>query len=197
MTASTSTLPQFIQQYLDAVPLHRPDASVDEEHRAYVALCRSIASERDSRLKKLMTERLELYCKNFSASNPVLLSYICDQRWESETEEDRELLSRPLHVYVMLEDIVAQYTDSSGYTKQIGGPSRYPLTVPRPDGTTQKVSVTFLTEWHPNEFMGAYYAFGVHKLFVGKAVAHVMDFLQERYGLDFNELENRRRKMSS
>jgi len=55
-----------------------------------------------------------------------------------------------------------------------------------------------LTEWNPKEFIDSYYAFGVHKLYVVKAIVHMLQSLTERYGLDFAELEkNRRRKASS
>lgn len=198
MTSSTRKLPPYVEEYLNAVPVHRPNASVDEERKAYVALCNSIASEPDTRLRNIMTERLELHCKTFAASNPVLLSYIYRDRWEGENAEDRELLARPLEVYLMLEEIVSEHSDCRGYTKRGGRTSRYPLSVPQADGTARKVSFTKLISWNPRDFMGSYYAFGVHKLYIGKAISQMLQCLEERYGLDFSELEkNRSRNVSS
>ncbi len=141
MNAPAKPLPEYARQYLEAVPEHRPKASVDEERRVCEALWDTIGKEIDQRLQKLMTERFETYCRTFADNNHVL-SYIYRERWEDETEEDRRLLARPLQLYWELEDIIARYADASGYTKQTG-PDRYPLRVPRSDGTTDRMGSRF------------------------------------------------------
>ena len=188
MPASASKLPRYAQLYLEALPLHRPDASVEKERKTYETLYRSIARERNSRLRQLMNERLELYCRAFSASNPVLLSYIHAETWDDDTSEDRKLLAL-LNVYVPLEEILSQHFDRT---------SRYPLSVPSAVGTFAKMGITTLHEWTPKEFLGSYYDFGWQKLHIGEAISHMLQFLEEQYGLDFSELEkNRRRKVPS
>ena len=34
------------------------------------------------------------------------------------------------------------------------------------------------------------YKFGSNELFIGKGLIHILEYLEDRYGLDFNELEN-------
>lgn len=49
-------------------------------------------------------------------------------------------------------------------------------------------------EWTATEILGSYIAIGKHTLFVGKTVPRILEALEERYGLDFKQLEQLRKK---
>ena len=43
----------------------------------------------------------------------------------------------------------------------------------------------------PEEIISAYYAFGANQLHIGRAILNLIDYLENRYKLDFVELEKK------
>ena len=76
-----------------------------------------------------------------------------------------------------------------GYTGIEGLGYRYPVKVYQNEnmrsyrGTIQNIS--------PSEVHTMKYVFGSNHLFIGKGLYNVLSTLEKRYGIDFNELENR------
>jgi len=78
---------------------------------------------------------------------------------------------------------------------------RYPVKVPvrKKDGETEFVKVrlnlrkTYLLDEEditPNAIENMHYCFGSNKMYIGKGILVLMKALEQRYGLDFNQLED-------
>lgn len=59
------------------------------------------------------------------------------------------------------------------------------------DDKAKKLKVIKRTKPTPDMIDTMYYAFGSHKLYIGDALLEILKFLENRYGLDFNELEEK------
>ena len=77
-----------------------------------------------------------------------------------------------------------------------GSKLRYPINVPNADGKYTKVrgKVTDSCLLNPEEITPdamkhIKYRFGANELMIGQGIIKTMEFLESRYGLDFNELE--------
>ncbi len=90
------------------------------------------------------------------------------------------------------------YNPSSydGWNDIEGCDFRYPVNVPREDGKYIKVkgNINKTALIDPKDITPAAityikYRFGANELFIGKGLLKVMSYLENRYGLDFNELE--------
>ena len=72
---------------------------------------------------------------------------------------------------------------------------RYPISVPDDTGEFTKIRGHITSSWYnvkvtPDTVNYMKYRFGSNELFVGKGIIHILQYLEERYDLDFNELEN-------
>ena len=57
------------------------------------------------------------------------------------------------------------------------------------DELTNERIVTKIVKPTPDVIKTMYYAFGAHRLYIGDALKKVLEFLENRYNIDFNELE--------
>lgn len=73
------------------------------------------------------------------------------------------------------------------------GETRYPVTVVRKDGSYYKER-GFVHDASKEEVESLKYTFGANTLYIGHALVKILDELEERYNLDFNELEKDRKK---
>lgn len=92
------------------------------------------------------------------------------------------------------------YNPSSydGWNDIEGCDFRYPVNVPMKDGKYIKIrrninetSLITPKDITPTAVTYMKYCFGANELFIGKGLLKVMNYLEDRYGLDFNELEAR------
>jgi hypothetical protein len=192
----TKNIPQFIHKYIEAVKSDERLPSQDVELESYFSLHKKIEDEQDLDLRKLLHIKLQNYCEGYVAgTNGMLLSYILEI-WDEEIEIDRESLifeRKTLmlsNLYLELEEILAGASDSSGYTKQYSSNRRYPIRIPMKDGTFIKGTRVLLGDGiEPKQFMGSHYSFGSHKFYAGQALCKIIDYLEQRYGIDFQALE--------
>lgn len=79
-----------------------------------------------------------------------------------------------------------------GWTGDEGCSYRYPVCYSDEDGTEYR------SKYNPDvtkkNVHTLKYKFGSNHLYIGKGIIDVLEFLEERYGLDFNELEKQRKK---
>lgn len=78
---------------------------------------------------------------------------------------------------------------------------RYPINVPNKDGHYTKIrlninetSLISSEDITPGTVKYMKYKFGANELFVGLGIIKVLQYLEERYGLDFDELEQSKGK---
>ena len=77
----------------------------------------------------------------------------------------------------------------NGYTGEEGAEFRYPINVYRDNKLSKTWSkVTNLTA---NEIDTLRYQFGANHLYIGRGLVKVLEYIEERYGINFNELEEK------
>lgn len=91
------------------------------------------------------------------------------------------------------------YNPSSydGWNDVEGCEFRYPINVPKGSGVFAKIKDNIntsplidQTSITPDTIKYIKYKFGANELFIGLGLIKALDYLEERYGLDFNALEN-------
>ena len=194
-TDRDTRLAELFQAYLDGLPEWKNESdrrtySESVERETYTRMLSDIDGEEDTEIKQFMQDTLEHYCDERS----MLLSYIYENCWQ-EWVEDRRALQKeiqPIGLYIALETILASQSDSSGYTQNLGGP-RYPLIIPDNYSSERKVR-NVDPDVSPAQFLNSSYRFGVHQLYVGRAIKNILNHLEECYDLNFVELERNRQR---
>lgn len=74
----------------------------------------------------------------------------------------------------------------NGWTNDWGADFRYPVTV---DGRGKYRNTIESLGLEPEDLGDIYYKFGANELHVGFGIKHLLEELEERYGLDFAKLE--------
>lgn len=84
----------------------------------------------------------------------------------------------------------------NGYTGGEGCSFRYKVSIDPGNGgriiETKSNLASYANGFPPEAVRTMKYKFGANELNIGIALENVLNFLEERYGLDFNELENKR-----
>lgn len=83
-----------------------------------------------------------------------------------------------------------------GWNDIAGCDYRYPITMPRGDGSFQRIrgrirgsALIQEQDITPETIKYMKYRFGANELFVGLGLIKILEHLEERYGIDFNKLE--------
>ena len=83
-----------------------------------------------------------------------------------------------------------------GWNDIEGRDFRYPVSVPDENGEYYKVWGNINSGYryppkvkHEDAVLYMKYKFGANELFVGKGIIKVLEYLEKRYGIDFNKLE--------
>ena len=76
---------------------------------------------------------------------------------------------------------------------------RYPICYPTGDNDEYAKTRSSLEYCAvlPENMQYIKYVFGTNELFIGRGIIHVLKYLEKRYGLDFNELENELHRKST
>ena len=71
---------------------------------------------------------------------------------------------------------------------------RYPISIPDDKGnyTKTRYAILYWEKTTPEMIKYMKYKFGSNELFIGKGLINVLEFLEKRYGIDFNELESKK-----
>lgn len=98
-----------------------------------------------------------------------------------------------------VESIIGSGTYNPRYNDDEGYDYRYPVHFfstqkAKEEGNYSKEKETIRTIFEPDQVKSMEYRFGSNYLNIGKSILDVLDFLEERYGIDFNHLEQEYRK---
>ena len=77
----------------------------------------------------------------------------------------------------------------NGYTGEEGAEFRYPVNVYRDNNLSK--SWSRVKELTPKEVDTMRYHFGANHLYIGQGLTKVLEYLEKRYDIDFNQLENK------
>ena len=75
----------------------------------------------------------------------------------------------------------------NGHTGVAGLSYRYPVCVRRNNSLIKHRGI--IKDLSPDEVDSIRYKFGTNNLYIGRGLVEVLEFLEKRYNLDFNELE--------
>ena len=85
-----------------------------------------------------------------------------------------------------------------GWTDTQGCGFRYPISMLNPQGNEEKYrsNICFLADFNERdisneEITSMKYKFGSNSLYIGRALISVLNYLEERYDLDFNAMEEK------
>lgn len=177
---------EAFETYLNRISPEGRDSSKQEEEKAYSKMLVDIDKETNPFIKAFMQDTVLYLCKE-----EMLFTYYLGQRWNDVIQEEREILKsvQPIDLYIELEKILANQSDSYGYTKTFSS-HRYPLNIPGHYTGVEKVRYIDKSEISPACLLRSYYKFGVHTYRVGHAIKNIIECMEDRYGLNFKELED-------
>ena len=193
MDSKPNSLPDHFTKYLSQLKADSSEHSSEVETATFLKMQSDIDEEKDPEIKSFMQATVDNYCNEVS----MLLSYIYDTYWVEWIAKQRKLLSNipPMELLLAIEGIFASESDSSAYTKALTS-RRYPLTVPEHYvGATTVHNVG--KQISPTKFVNSYYKFGSHRFKVVAGILDTLAFLEERYSLDFRELESQNQTSTS
>lgn len=102
-----------------------------------------------------------------------------------------KLTKKTIELICELEEIIGDscYNPDSfnGYTLEEGLAYRYPITYTDKDGDECKRKWT-ITDMDKNRINSMRYKFGANNLFIGNALVKVLERLEQKYGISFDEL---------
>lgn len=112
-----------------------------------------------------------------------------------------ELDNKTCKLVAELEHIIGSecYNPNSydGWNDIEGCSFRYPINIPNEKGEYKKIRGNINTsclidenQITPQAVTYMKYRFGSNELFIGKGIINILTFLEQRYDLNFNELEN-------
>lgn len=86
-----------------------------------------------------------------------------------------------------------------GYRNIQGQGYRYPVTIPYEQsgkGAETKIEwkLSDLTWIEPHHLIKSKYKFGSNHLYIGRGIENILTFIENRYGIDFDELETNYQK---
>lgn len=109
-----------------------------------------------------------------------------------------ELNKEMCKVMLELEELIGSecYNPNSydGWNNIEGRKFRYPISIPDEKGnyTKSRYPSLYWEVYTPDMIKYMKYKFGSNELFIGKGLINVLEFLEKRYGIDFNELESKK-----
>ena len=183
----TMTIDEAFHQHLMSLKNAKKTFSIEDQREALSLLLKDIENEKDTEIKHYMKDNL-MY---FLLETCIDLRYLYDNMWKSQFKEQRNTLKElyPISIYLLLEDILARQSDQTTYTKYHNA-RRYPLTVPENFGNLYDSMNLIPKDLSRLSLMNSHYRFGSHKYYVCQAINQILNCLEERYGLNFKELES-------
>jgi hypothetical protein len=181
MPKQCEAVPKWIQEFL----AHRAKNGVALNEAEQIAAGREIQSILNAETDPDLREYI-----NDLVANPKDGALLTDLATSLTFELDdlRELKAAlpPVSLLVDMEQITSKHADSGGYSAPFAT-KRYPARLPKGAGYDSTHNVPH--DVSPLKIARAYYKLGNGRFNVGPAMVQIISFLQERFGLDFNDLE--------
>ena len=103
-----------------------------------------------------------------------------------------EINKKTMELICRLESIIGDQCSNddsyNGWTNTYGCDYRYPVTY---DSDTEILKTSDIAHIsNPQYIRTLRYRFGANKLYIGNGIIQVLEYLEDRYGIDFSELEN-------
>lgn len=186
---SKDPLPKQVTDYCKQVAETQDEYEVQIE--AYRVLCDKYAAEKDKSRRQTMQNLLDFVVHpNGWEMKPTYAFTDCLEE-ALRTEKASQAALYPIPLYDMITHAVTHAT----YTVGRGESTRWTVYGGAPNYSNADASKRErYDDWTAVEISGAYVKFGVHHFYIGKTADYILKALEDRYGLDFKELEKQRKK---
>ncbi|WP_421590768.1 hypothetical protein [Shinella sp. M27] len=164
------------------------DKMLDYEKRAYVDFCERYAKERSKRKKIVMQNMLNhlLLSKVHGMKPSHALNDALSAAFQQEKEAEKTLYPLEIH------SEVAHILTSATYTVGRGKSTAWTIHTGGWYSEFRGEGRKAFAEWSAGEILGSYVKFGAHHFSIGATTQRILSMLEERYGLDFKQLEKDR-----
>lgn len=164
---------------------------VEKEIAAYVAICERYEKTKNRRTRQALQNMLDFVLD--PEGNGMKLSYVVDDvmGYVIKEEADDQKALYPLAIY----EAATEFMTHATYTKGRGKSTAW--TVYSGTGYYSNSDATDRTRyenWTAGEIRSSYVKFGSHRFGIALTTERILKMLEERYGLDFKQLEKDRAK---
>lgn len=166
------------------------DKMFENEKQAYVDFCERHAKERSRRKKLVMQNMLNhlLLSKAHGMKPSHALTEALSSALQDEMQAEKAIF--PLDIHAEIADILTSATHTVGRGKTTSWTIHTGGWYSEFNGEGRRA----FDEWTAGEVLGSYVKFGAHHFSIGATTQRIMSMLEERYGLDFKQLEKDRAK---
>ena len=155
----------------------------------------------DINSQDISTEQIEEY-KNIAAEKYINYSEQYSYVIEKIKNYHRNMkINKLIQPIVDLENLIGNQCYNSniqnyrwGEWVGDGREFKYPIKYLCRDGSLKKEKY-MKKDFNADEIMSAFYPFGANDLYIGKSIFKLLDYLENRYGLNFVELEETRNRL--
>jgi hypothetical protein len=185
---SSDPIPKEVLAYCRS--MSKTDKEFDRERRAYIDFCTRYEKESNQRNRIVMQNMLNFLL--FSDRHGMKPSYALTEALDYALGEEAKAFKQmyPLPIHEGIEKILTTSTNTVGR----GSTTRWKLhTWPADYSEFTGEGRKPFDEWTAGEILASHVSFGSHRFSIGAATQRILSLLEERYGLDFKELEKQRK----
>lgn len=169
-------------------------AEYEAQIEAYKVLCDKYAAEKDKRRRQTMQNLLDFVMdpEGWEMKPTYAFTECLDEALRYEKAAQKSLYPIPLY------DMITHAVTHATFTIGRGESTRWTVYGGMPSYSNADASKRKrYDDWTAGEISGAYVKFGSHHFSIGKTADYILKALEERYGLDFKELEKQRKSRKS
>lgn len=166
------------------------DLMFEAEKQAYMDFCERHTKEPSMRKKLVMQNMLNhlILSKGHGMKPSYALTEALSSALQDEKQAEKSIY--PLDIHAELADILTSATDTVGRGKTTSWTIHTGGQYSEFNGEGRSA----FDEWTAGEILGSHVKFGSHHFAIGATTQRIMSMLEERYGLDFKQLEKDRAK---
>lgn len=176
-------IPQPVMDYCKRQSSNKKQ--LDIEISAYRDFVARYQKQRDKQKRTVMANMLQylVYSDEHDMKPSYALTDALESAMSDERKAKRDVYPLPLH------QSIAHVLTSSTHTKGRGRTTNWTMHTSSSYSVCDGRGRDWFSEWTAGEVLRSYVSFGSHRFHVGGATQRILNLLEDRYGLDFRELE--------
>lgn len=160
----------------------------DAEISAYIDFVARYRKQRDKQKRQVMANMLHYLV--YSDIHDMKPTHALTDALESAMADERQS-KRDMYPLVLHQSI-ARVLTSSTHTKGRGHTTNWQMHTNTFYSEFDGRGRDWFGDWTAGEILGSYVSFGSHRFHIGSATQRILLLLEDRYGLDFRQLEKAR-----
>ncbi|MBY5537652.1 hypothetical protein HFO42_10575 [Rhizobium leguminosarum] len=179
-------VPVPVIEYCKSVTMNK--LQFDAEVAAYKHFVARYRKQRDRQKRQVMANMLQylVYSTEHGMKPSHALTDALESALEEEKEAKRQMYPLPLH------QSIANVLTSSTHTKGRGQTTNWKMHTGTFYSEFNGAGRHWFSDWTAGEVLGSHVSFGSHRFHIGGATQRILKLLEDRYGLNFNQLEKDR-----